>query len=414
MNKKIINNKKAIPLSPNEEKTFRENEERKKRILRIQQVHNQGKKISEKRTSTYNASVEEELKNLIQLIQNGWNKTYERKADNFFKLKKLIKNYIGAAQANAKIQLYDEKFKNEEILRKLYEERIKENERYVEARNKQCQESMEKIKNITDYIKNHYNAVTTSNSREKRLINQYREKQRNRKLIDGDNTFMTFKDERDLQKKNYNNTSYHRDHNVIRCDHQRNNIYNASEIAYQKSREGQMNIENNKKKLKESLKITKDRYNKAITKINDEKQKELFIKNLKTLETIDILRKKENIKNSLKDYEEQKIFNNINLDLADANKKNYCINYYTNKELKKIPKELEKSNKREWKNVGMISYGNTSRPYQRNNSKESNNKSIKLSKKYDKSFKSNDYSVCDNNSIVNQDVIRKVLLHQYP
>jgi len=130
---------------------------------------------------------------------------------------------------------------------------------------------MEKIKNITDYIKNHYNAVTTSNSREKRLINQYREKQKNRKLIDGDNTFMTFRDERDLRKKNYNNTSYHRDHNVIRCDHQKNNIYNASEIAYQKSKESQLNVENNKKKLKENLKITKDRYNKAITKINDEK-----------------------------------------------------------------------------------------------------------------------------------------------
>jgi len=299
-------------------------------------------------------------------------------------------------------------------LRKLYKERIKENERYIEARKKQCQESMEKIKNITDYIKNHYNAVTTSNSREKRLINQYREKQKNRKLIDGDNTFMTFRDERDLRKKNYNNTSYHRDHNVIRCDHQKNNIYNASEIAYQKSKESQLNVENNKKKLKENLKITKDRYNKAITKINDEKQNELFIKNLKTLETIDILRKKENIKNSLKNYEEQKIYNNINLNLDDANKKNYCINYYTNNELKKIPKELEKSNKKEWKNVGMISYGNTGRPYQKNNSKESNDKSIKLNKKHDKSFSSNDYSVCDNNSIVNQDVIRKVLLHQYP
>lgn len=50
---------------------------------------------------------------------------------------------------------------------------------------------------------------------------------------------------------------------------------------------------------------------------------------MKTLETIDILRKKENIKNSLKNYEEQKIYNNINLNLDDANKKNYCINYYT-------------------------------------------------------------------------------------
>jgi len=79
MNKKIINNKKAIPLSPNEERTFRENEERKKRILRIQQVHNQGKKISENRTSNYNESVEKELKNLILLIQVFSKNIYKKK-----------------------------------------------------------------------------------------------------------------------------------------------------------------------------------------------------------------------------------------------------------------------------------------------------------------------------------------------
>eukprot|EP00833_Pecoramyces_ruminatium_P008871 jgi/Orpsp1_1/1182903/evm.model.c7180000083125.1 len=108
MNKKKINTKKVIPLSPNEEKAFKENEERKKRILRIQQVRNQGKKISENKTSTYNNSVEEELKNLIRLIQAEWNKTHVRKIDNFFELKKLTKNYIGAAQANAKIQRTEE------------------------------------------------------------------------------------------------------------------------------------------------------------------------------------------------------------------------------------------------------------------------------------------------------------------
>jgi len=54
----------------------------------------------------------------------------------------------------------------------------------------------------------------------------------------------------------------------------------------------------------------------------------LFIKNLKTLEKIDILRKKENIKNSFKNYEIEKMYNG-SLDLTDANHNNYCINYYT-------------------------------------------------------------------------------------
>jgi len=56
----------------------------------------------------------------------------------------------------------------------------------------------------------------------------------------------------------------------------------------------------------------------------------LFIRNLKTLEKIDILRRKENIKNSLKIYESEKM-NNGNLDLADYNHNNYCVNYYTSK-----------------------------------------------------------------------------------
>jgi len=51
---------------------------------------------------------------------------------------------------------------------------------------------------------------------------------------------------------------------------------------------------------------------------------------LKTLEKIDILRRKENIKNSFKIYESEKM-NNGNLDLADYNNNNYCINYYTSK-----------------------------------------------------------------------------------
>jgi len=68
MNKKTLITKKVIPLSPNEEKAFKENEERKKRILRLQQVRKQGKIISENKTSNYNASVDGELKNLIKLI----------------------------------------------------------------------------------------------------------------------------------------------------------------------------------------------------------------------------------------------------------------------------------------------------------------------------------------------------------
>lgn len=82
---------------------------------------------------------------------------------------------------------------------------------------------------------------------------------------------MLYKDEGGgLKKKNYNDSSYHRDYNVIRCDHQKN-VYNASEVAFQKTKQGQLNIENNQKKLKESLLLTKDRYKKAIVKMNDEK-----------------------------------------------------------------------------------------------------------------------------------------------
>ncbi len=68
MNKKTVATKKVIPLSPNEEKAFKENEERQKRILRLQQVRKQGKIISENKISNYNASVNGELKNLIKLI----------------------------------------------------------------------------------------------------------------------------------------------------------------------------------------------------------------------------------------------------------------------------------------------------------------------------------------------------------
>jgi len=79
MNKKSVITKKVIPLSPNEEKAFKENEEKKKRILRLQQVRNQGKIISENKTSDYNTCVEGEYKNLIKLI-----KVYKRK---YFKKK---------------------------------------------------------------------------------------------------------------------------------------------------------------------------------------------------------------------------------------------------------------------------------------------------------------------------------------
>jgi len=41
-------------------------------------------------------------------IKVEWNKNHMKKVDNFFELKKLTKNYIGAAQANAKIQRNDE------------------------------------------------------------------------------------------------------------------------------------------------------------------------------------------------------------------------------------------------------------------------------------------------------------------
>ncbi|ORX86348.1 hypothetical protein BCR32DRAFT_265035 [Anaeromyces robustus] len=414
MNKKTSNIKKIIPLSPNEEKAFQENEERKKRILRLQQVRSQGKTISENKTSIYNSSVEEELKHLIKLIKAEWNKNYVKKVDNFFELKKITKNYIGAAQANAKIQRNEEELKKEKLLIKLYDDRIKENERYIEARRKQCQESLEKVQDITNYIKNQYIAVTTSNKREKCLIDQYREKQRNMTFLDDNNTLISFKNDSGLmKKKNYNDSIYHRDYNVVRCDPQRN-IYNASDVAFQKTKQGLLNIENNQKKLKESIQITKDRYRKAIAKMNDEKQKDLFIKNLQTLEKIDILRKKENIKNSFKDQVVHNMYN-INLDLSDANKNDYCINYYTNKELDKIPKELEKSMKKEWKNVGTLPYGNTSRPVQRNNkTKKQTDKITNIDKNHNLISKSNDYSICDKCSIVNQDVIRKVLLHQYP
>jgi len=87
---------------------------------------------------------------------------------------------------------------------------------------------------------------------------------------------MSFKDDKlSLKKKNYNNSSYHREYNVVRCDHGFKG-YNATDIAYQKSRQGQLNLENNQKKLKESLQITKDRYIKAIEKMNDEKVKQIY------------------------------------------------------------------------------------------------------------------------------------------
>jgi len=84
-------------------------------------------------------------------------------------------------------------------------------------------------------------------------------------------------------------------------------------------------------------------------------------------------------------------------------------------ELDKIPQELEKSKKKEWKNVGVLSYGGTSRPLQkRNDIKNQNEKLGTSNKNYNNIVKTNDYSLCDKNSIVNQEVIRKVLLHQYP
>ncbi|ORX43146.1 hypothetical protein BCR36DRAFT_415769 [Piromyces finnis] len=412
MSKKDTSSKKIIPLSPNEEKAYIENEERKKRILRLQQVRKQGKIISENRTMNYNSGVEGELKNLIKLIKAEWNKNHIKKVDNFLELKKLTKNYIGAAQSNAKIQRNEDVLKKEELLIKLYNERVKENERYIEARQKQCKESLEKIKDITNYIKNQYNAITISNNREKKLVDQFREKQRNQVFIDEDKTFISYKDnDKDYSKKrNYNDSSYHREYNVVRCNHE-NNKYNASEIAYLKLKQGQLNLKNNQKKLKESIRITKERYKKAIDKMNDEKQNDVFIQNMKTLENIDILRRKENIKNSIRDYEN--IGNgNINVPcISQTDKKDYCINYYTNKELNKIPQEVERVNKKEWKNVGVQSNSKLSRPLQsRNNIKKQSEKEITSNKEY----KYNDYSVCDKNSIVNQEVIRKVLFHQYP
>ncbi|OUM61053.1 hypothetical protein PIROE2DRAFT_13048 [Piromyces sp. E2] len=413
MDKKSLSPKRVIPLSPNEEKAFIENEEKKKRILRLQQVRNQGKKISENKTLVYNTSVEEELKNLIRLIKAEWNRSHIKKVDTFFELKKLTKNYIGAAQANAIIQRNEDELKKEELLIKLYDDRVKENERYIEARRKQCQESLDKIKDITNYIKNQYNAITISNKREKKLVDQYRERQKSKVYVDDDNTFISFKDDKIAKKKrNYNDSSYHREYNVVRCDHE-NRGYNAADVAYQRSMQGQLNLENNQKKLKESIQITKERYIKAIKKMNDEKQKELFIKNLKTLEKIDILRRKENIKNSLRNYEMENLYNG-NLNMLNTDKKDYCTNYYTNNELDKIPQELERSRKKEWKNVGVISYGETSKPLQkRNDIKKQNEKFATSSKNRSNIIKTNDYSLCDKNSIINQEVIRKVLLHQY-
>jgi len=76
--------------------------------------------------------------------------------------------------------------------------------------------------------------------------------------------------EHDGKKRNYKNSTFHRDFNIVRCDKE-NKIYNASDAAYQKTKQGQMNLENNMKKLRESLQITKERYRKAIENMNDEK-----------------------------------------------------------------------------------------------------------------------------------------------
>jgi len=82
---------------------------------------------------------------------------------------------------------------------------------------------------------------------------------------------MSYKeDEYGGRKRNYNNSTFHRDYNIIRCDHEKK-TYNASDVAYRKTKQGQLNLENNWKKLRESLQITKERYRKAIENMNDEK-----------------------------------------------------------------------------------------------------------------------------------------------
>ncbi|KAL6596391.1 hypothetical protein U3516DRAFT_565666 [Neocallimastix sp. 'constans'] len=330
MNKSVIKTKKVIPLSPNEEKTLRENEEKRKRILRIQQARNQGKKIYENRIPNYNTSVEEELKSLIRLIQAQWNRTHIPKINNFFELKKLTKNYIDAAQMNAKIQRNNKVLKRHENLIKLYEEKVIENEKIVEVKRKQCKETLEKIKGITDYIRNQYDTVTTSNWKDNILIDQYQIKQKknNGKLENGNNIYMTFKDIKVLQKKNYDGSSYRHINNIILGNSQSNNVFNTTEVDNKKLKESQMNIENNQKKLKESLQITKERYRKAIAKVNDEKQKEIFIRNLKMLERIGKLQKKENINNFFKGSKEQNVYNSNKINFINANRNNYNINYY--------------------------------------------------------------------------------------
>jgi len=82
---------------------------------------------------------------------------------------------------------------------------------------------------------------------------------------------MTFKDIKVLQKKNYDGSSYRHINNIILGNSQSNNVFNTTEVDNKKLKESQMNIENNQKKLKESLQITKERYRKAIAKVNDEK-----------------------------------------------------------------------------------------------------------------------------------------------
>jgi hypothetical protein len=396
MNKSVIKTKKVIPLSPNEEKTLRENEEKRKRILRIQQARNQGKKIYENRIPNYNTSVEEELKSLIRLIQAQWNRTHIPKINNFFELKKLTKNYIDAAQMNAKIQRNNKVLKRHENLIKLYEEKVIENEKIVEVKRKQCKETLEKIKGITDYIRNQYDTVTTSNWKDNILIDQYQIKQKknNGKLENGNNIYMTFKDIKVLQKKNYDGSSYRHINNIILGNSQSNNVFNTTEVDNKKLKESQMNIENNQKKLKESLQITKERYRKAIAKVNDEKQKEIFIRNLKMLERIGKLQKKENINNFFKGSKEQNVYNSNKINFINANRNNYNINYYENdKSLEKIPNVIEKSYKKEPKNVEILSYRNTNWTDFKKNVKELNYKSSNMKRGCRGSSKQNVYGM---------------------
>lgn len=90
------------------------------------------------------------------------------------------------------------------------------------------------------------------------------------------------------------------------------------------------------------------------------------------------------------------------------------INRLIDNELEKIPQKLEKERKKEWRNVGVLSYSNTSKPSQRRNNIKKQNEKVTSNKQQNNNLKTNDYSVCDKNSIINQEVIRKVLLHKYP